>query len=323
MFEHNCYILFDDFNKTYVGYTVDLNRRIRQHNKEIKGGARFTSKRVQGEKHWKYLLTISSDSSIFNKNKALSMEWSIKNPTNRRTNCGYTPMKKIQALHHVFSNPKFKDINFTVSLYDHCLTEYIKKTLGNIKNVTFTQNTELCEKVYKDLIIRPIITKKTMAGKRIGKSTPANKKPVEKEVKNVEQEQEGEVQQKKASALGPIPMPFVKLVSKQLQEDGNSHVTKNLQDLKTVMETMVNTIVNQCLKGETVALPNHVTFKPVLRNERTHKNPKTKEEIVKPAHYVLSMDVKARLKDRFASLPVDEESLEKVKQQKKQKPAEA
>ena len=39
-------------NATYVGATVDLDRRLRQHNKEIKGGATATSIRVLKGDTW-------------------------------------------------------------------------------------------------------------------------------------------------------------------------------------------------------------------------------------------------------------------------------
>ena len=40
------YLLVSSDNSTYVGATVDLNRRLRQHNKEIKGGAHATGIKV-------------------------------------------------------------------------------------------------------------------------------------------------------------------------------------------------------------------------------------------------------------------------------------
>ena len=44
------YLLVSTSGNTYVGATVDLNRRLRQHNKEIKGGAHATGIKVaQGE----------------------------------------------------------------------------------------------------------------------------------------------------------------------------------------------------------------------------------------------------------------------------------
>jgi structure-specific endonuclease subunit SLX1 len=41
-----------DRNATYVGATVDLERRLRQHNKEIKGGATATGARVAKGDTW-------------------------------------------------------------------------------------------------------------------------------------------------------------------------------------------------------------------------------------------------------------------------------
>jgi len=44
------YLLVSTNGNTYVGATVDLDRRLRQHNKEIKGGAHATGIKVaQGE----------------------------------------------------------------------------------------------------------------------------------------------------------------------------------------------------------------------------------------------------------------------------------
>ena len=44
------YLLISTNGNTYVGATVDLERRLRQHNKEIKGGAHATGIKVsQGE----------------------------------------------------------------------------------------------------------------------------------------------------------------------------------------------------------------------------------------------------------------------------------
>lgn len=45
---HKLYLLYSNNNKakrkTYVGYTIDVNRRLRQHNGEITGGAKRTKK---------------------------------------------------------------------------------------------------------------------------------------------------------------------------------------------------------------------------------------------------------------------------------------
>ena len=46
------YLLVSTKGNTYVGATVDLDRRLRQHNKEIKGGARATGVKVSQGETW-------------------------------------------------------------------------------------------------------------------------------------------------------------------------------------------------------------------------------------------------------------------------------
>jgi structure-specific endonuclease subunit SLX1 len=50
--ESYVYLLQSSDNATYVGATVDLDRRLRQHNKEIKGGAHATGAKVEKGEQW-------------------------------------------------------------------------------------------------------------------------------------------------------------------------------------------------------------------------------------------------------------------------------
>jgi len=53
------YLLVSTSGNTYVGATVDLNRRLRQHNKEIKGGAVATGTRVAKGETWERACHVS------------------------------------------------------------------------------------------------------------------------------------------------------------------------------------------------------------------------------------------------------------------------
>ena len=71
------YLLYNDSNNnTYIGITNNPSRRIRQHNRIIKGGARYTTLK-KGEGNWLYYLHIINQS----KSQALSLEKTIKNKT--------------------------------------------------------------------------------------------------------------------------------------------------------------------------------------------------------------------------------------------------
>lgn len=77
-----CYILRNKLDQyrhcTYNGSTNDPIRRLRQHNQEIKGGAKVTSAKPPGS--WEYYAVLSGFPDHIN---ALSCEWRIKCPTGR------------------------------------------------------------------------------------------------------------------------------------------------------------------------------------------------------------------------------------------------
>jgi predicted GIY-YIG superfamily endonuclease len=109
--ENYCYILYNDTNNnTYNGFTVNIERRLRQHNCEIKGGAKYTTSRHQ--KHgiiWKYLAIITSRDPEFTRTKCLSLEWSIKYPDNKRPRPARfnSPSGRLLGLQMAMNNPKF------------------------------------------------------------------------------------------------------------------------------------------------------------------------------------------------------------------------
>ena len=66
-----CYLIANG-GYTYVGVSPTPEKRLRQHNGEIKGGAKYTTSKGNG---WKYACHISGFKS---KNDVLKIEWAIK-----------------------------------------------------------------------------------------------------------------------------------------------------------------------------------------------------------------------------------------------------
>ena len=80
------YLLECSDGSTYVGATVDLNHRLRQHNKEIKGGAHATSIKVAQGHSWQRVCHIAGFPTW---QCALQFEWALKfysRKLNQRTN---------------------------------------------------------------------------------------------------------------------------------------------------------------------------------------------------------------------------------------------
>jgi structure-specific endonuclease subunit SLX1 len=91
-----CYLLTNTYephkNRTYCGYTNNLKRRIRQHNGEIKGGAKYTT--AFGNKQWEYLAIMEFSS----KTEACQCEWKIKHIKK------YGPASKVDILNKVLED---------------------------------------------------------------------------------------------------------------------------------------------------------------------------------------------------------------------------
>jgi structure-specific endonuclease subunit SLX1 len=76
------YLLLSSDNSTYVGSTVDLERRLRQHNKEIKGGAYATGTKVLQGETW---IRAAHIEGFPDWQSALQFEWRWKQLTRKIT----------------------------------------------------------------------------------------------------------------------------------------------------------------------------------------------------------------------------------------------
>jgi structure-specific endonuclease subunit SLX1 len=90
------YLLECSDQSTYVGATVDLDHRLRQHNKEIKGGAVATSKKVVRGHTWKRVLYIRGFPDW---PSALQFEWAFKHQSRKFLHKKNPMERRIRGLH--------------------------------------------------------------------------------------------------------------------------------------------------------------------------------------------------------------------------------
>jgi len=84
------YLLLSSDGSTYVGATVDLERRLRQHNKELKGGAYATSAKVLKGETW---IRVAHVEGFPDWQSALQFEWRWKQLTRKQAS-GLKPLKR-------------------------------------------------------------------------------------------------------------------------------------------------------------------------------------------------------------------------------------
>jgi len=81
---------------TYVGATIDLNRRLDQHNKLLKGGAKATGSRVENGEMWVRMCHVKN---FPNWQSALQFEWRWKQLSRKIYNNKQKPLeKRVNAL---------------------------------------------------------------------------------------------------------------------------------------------------------------------------------------------------------------------------------
>lgn len=98
-----CYILKLN-NRTYNGSTNDIKRRLRQHNGEIVGGARATSRKKKEEKWIPYCIV----TGFKDHKEALQTEWRIKRVEGRRRPSKYSGVAgRIKGLNQIFKLERF------------------------------------------------------------------------------------------------------------------------------------------------------------------------------------------------------------------------
>ncbi len=82
----SCYCLVSQSGSTYIGSTVDVDRRLRQHNGELSGGA-FATKRGSGWQRACHIVGFPDEKAALQfewRWKQLSRKESSKNPMERR-----------------------------------------------------------------------------------------------------------------------------------------------------------------------------------------------------------------------------------------------
>lgn len=122
------YLLVSTNGNTYVGATVDLERRLRQHNKEIKGGAHATGIKVSQGENWTRAAHVSGFPDW---QAALQFEWRWKH-LSRKLPLKMNPLeRRIKALKELLAleRPTSKAIAYSewpAPPQVHCETDEAK-----------------------------------------------------------------------------------------------------------------------------------------------------------------------------------------------------
>jgi putative endonuclease len=107
------YLLYNTSNNsTYVGITNNQERRLRQHNGELVGGAKYT-KAKKGVGSWKFYGWIkANEDSILEKIRSLKLEYRVKYLS--RKSKGTPIEKRLKAINQILADNT--DLTFQLNL---------------------------------------------------------------------------------------------------------------------------------------------------------------------------------------------------------------
>jgi len=137
MSESFVYLLVSTKGNTYVGATIDLDRRLRQHNGEIKGGAHATTTKVGKGEIWTRAAHVSGFPDW---QSALQFEWRFKQ-LSRKLPIKMQPLeRRLRALRQLMSLPQStsKAIPFKEWLVPpevHCETQDAERIYNGVENL--------------------------------------------------------------------------------------------------------------------------------------------------------------------------------------------
>jgi structure-specific endonuclease subunit SLX1 len=132
----HCYLLHSlktpSSTSTYIGFTVDNTRRLRQHNGEITAGAKQTSR----GRPWQHIAIVSG---FPNKIIALQFEWQWQHPASSRVikeNIDFNPKKrgintKLDILYCILQTKLWKQLDLHINFFKKSSYEYFMKKENN------------------------------------------------------------------------------------------------------------------------------------------------------------------------------------------------
>lgn len=132
-----CYLIANSQDRTYNGYTVNLHKRIRQHNGLLVGGARATKR---GANDWEYVFFFTSPQWTCISD-AMKFEWSVKYPTRKRPRpTMYNGAEgRIRSLHHVIEHVQQNMPSTLVCYVNKKYSELMKDTCRPFDFVTVVE----------------------------------------------------------------------------------------------------------------------------------------------------------------------------------------